>query len=254
MSNHVLLLDPSWVDVWFAGQTYKSRELKTVEQWCIQEKADLCFNLGLFDMKTGEGYTYVRNEKGDFGYGGKSEDVWINLKNCCRGYSDGIKFGNVIVNYPMGGKRTRNGVGVTTDGFPILAQTSHFTYEKTFATAVNEYAIKGNKRVRNFVLEDAGGSTSEYSARSRLGFYPEGIRPVATVTCVRFKNLPRITRNLTLGKRGDDVKILQIVLGGLEVDGSFGLQTYKRLKEAQKALGLKADGSCGPLTRAALGI
>ena len=254
MANNIHLLDPKIYEVRFGGQKYNSRQVKTVEQWCKEYDADLCFNLGLFNMQTGEGYTFVRNEDGDFGYGGKSEDVYVNALNGCRGYSDAIKFGNVIVNYPLGGKRTRNGIGVTIDGWPIIAQSSHATYEQAFAKAVNEYVIKQGKKVKFFVLQDGGGSTSEWSNRAKLGFYPEGTRRVATVTCVYFRNLPPITRNLSFGKRRDDVKKLQIVLGGLEVDGIFGLGTRKRLMAAQKALGLKADGSCGPLTRRALGI
>lgn len=250
MANIIYILPPN--DVKFGGQKYKSNTVKTVKEWGTQYNADLCFNLGLFDMRTGEGYTYVHNEI-DFGYGGKSDDVWINPTNCCRGYSDAIKFGNICVNYPMGGKRTRNGIGITTDGYVIIAQSSHATYEVAFAKAVNEYVIKQGKKVKQFVLQDGGGSTSSYSARSKLGFYPEGTRRVATVTCV-WLNLPEVTRNLSLGKRGDDVKVLQTVLGGLEIDGNFGLNTRKRLIAAQKALGLKADGSCGPITRRALGI
>jgi len=254
MAYNIFLFDPAIYDLRFYGQKYNSGTVKTVQEWGLQAGADLCFNLGLFNMKTGEGYTFVRNEQGDFGYGGKSEDVYINLLNVCRGYSDAIKFGNVCVNYPLGGKRTRNGIGVTTDGWPIIAQSNKAVYETDFAKAVNDYVIKQGKRIKFFVLQDGGGSTSEWSSRAKLGFYPEGTRRVATVTCVFFKNLPKIERNLRLGCRGEDVKILQIVLGGLEVDGSFGLATRKRLMAAQRALGLKADGSCGPLTRAALGI
>ena len=264
------LFNQAYCDIWFDGQAYQSKERHTVRDWANLKNADLCFNLGLFDTKTGDGYTYVRNKDGDFGYGGKSDDLRINEFNVCRGYTNAIKWGNVNIENPLSPptydpkkKRKvyptaiRNGIGITTDGLIILAQTKVAVTESTFANAVNDWVTdkKRGKTVKLFVLQDGGGSTSEYSARGKSGFYATGERrPVATVTCIRFRDLPKVERTLRLFCKGEDVKILQIVLGGVEVDGSFGPETYKRLKEVQKALGLKADGSCGPLTRAALGI
>lgn len=252
MSYNIITLRPSIWDVRFAGQAYRSREVASVKTWNERNHADLTFNLGLFNMSTGEGYTYVRNETGDLGYGGKSETLWINNENCCKGYSNGIIQGKVSVDYPMGGKRTRNGIGITTDGSVILAQSSHLAYEEAFARAVNEFIIKDNKRVKLFVLQDGGGSTSEYSGLSGLGFYPEGRRNVATVTCASLKAIPRFERTLRIGSRGEDVLVLQIILGGIQADGSFGFETYRRLKEFQKAVSLTADGSFGPITRRVL--
>ena len=51
--------------------------------------------------------------------------------------------------------------------------------------------------------------------------------------------------------KGDDVKWLQFELG-ITVDGSFGGQTLKAVKEFQKAHGLDVDGKVGPATRKAL--
>ncbi len=51
--------------------------------------------------------------------------------------------------------------------------------------------------------------------------------------------------------KGDDVKWLQCELG-IEVDGSFGGQTLKAVKEYQKQNGLEVDGRVGPATRKAL--
>ena len=50
------------------------------------------------------------------------------------------------------------------------------------------------------------------------------------------------------GSRGKAVKILQIMLGGLEVDGSFGWKTLNAVVTFQKKHGLEPDGEVGPLT------
>lgn len=56
--------------------------------------------------------------------------------------------------------------------------------------------------------------------------------------------------------RGDDVKRLQRALGltGKAVDGKFGSDTDKAVREFQKKHGLKVDGKVGNATRAELGI
>lgn len=45
---------------------------------------------------------------------------------------------------------------------------------------------------------------------------------------------------------------IQILLGGLEVDGDYGSKTKQAVAAFQSAAGLKADGICGPKTWAAL--
>ncbi len=54
------------------------------------------------------------------------------------------------------------------------------------------------------------------------------------------------------GSKGKAVKILQIILGGLAVDGSFGPLTLAAVKKFQKANSLDVDGEVGPLTWRAL--
>lgn len=54
------------------------------------------------------------------------------------------------------------------------------------------------------------------------------------------------------GSRGKAVKILQIMLGGLSVDGSFGAKTDEVVRAFQKKKGLLVDGEVGPLTWNAL--
>lgn len=150
-------------------------------------------------------------------------------------------------------KRARNMNGLTADGRYIHVTTDRQT-EVAVATEVNR-RIKNlyKTTVKYLFIEDSGGSTQEYSAISKLGYYPEGQRAVATVIGVRRKSLYIFTRTLHIGCRGEDVMVLQQALGGIEVDGIFGLGTASRLRQAQKALGLTADAYFGPMSAAAMG-
>ncbi len=60
-----------------------------------------------------------------------------------------------------------------------------------------------------------------------------------------------IVRTLKLGSVGSDVKALQTILG-LTADGSFGPKTKAAVVAFQTSKGLTADGVVGPMTRAAL--
>lgn len=51
---------------------------------------------------------------------------------------------------------------------------------------------------------------------------------------------------LRKGDRGESVKLMQKLIGGLKVDGMFGAATERRVKEWQKANGLTVDGLFGP--------
>ena len=57
---------------------------------------------------------------------------------------------------------------------------------------------------------------------------------------------------LKLGSKGAEVKEVQNLLGGLEVDGIFGKKTEAAVKAFQAANGLKVDGIVGKQTWAAL--
>ena len=61
-------------------------------------------------------------------------------------------------------------------------------------------------------------------------------------------DMPQIQR----GSKGKAVKILQIILGDLEVDGSFGPATQAATLDFQRKHGLGADGIVGPKTWRAL--
>lgn len=58
------------------------------------------------------------------------------------------------------------------------------------------------------------------------------------------------TPTLKKGSKGQEVKELQSILGGLTVDGDFGTKTESALKEWQKGNGLTADGIYGTKSQA----
>lgn len=83
-------------------------------------------------------------------------------------------------------------------------------------------------------------STAQYSSSASL----------------QVSSLSEITRMLTFGSYGDDVKLVQTCLNNngskLIVDGIFGDQTSNAVKRFQAANGLTADGIVGPKTLATL--
>lgn len=75
-----------------------------------------------------------------------------------------------------------------------------------------------------------------------------GTEPVTWTKKGDYENMPLLKR----GSKGTAVKVLQVILGGLEVDGSFGAKTAAAVLQWQKAHGLQQDGEVGPLTWASL--
>lgn len=265
MAFNILVLDSSQWKWWFAGQAPSTKTRQTVKQWCIAEKADLCFNLGVFDISTGESYTYVAGPKvltdpDGLKYaniGGASNVLVLDSVNKCKGYSNGIVNNKVSINKGMGGSRTRNGIGITDKGLLIVAQTGHKCTEKQFCEEVLKVVGKKGEKVKLFVLQDGGGSTSEYSAMSKLNFAPEGGRAVATVLCLKHLTLPPMTRPIYKGCTGPDVGILQTVVGGIEVDNTAGPGSKTRIAQAQAALGMAPElrlGVASALTYKKLGL
>ncbi len=66
-----------------------------------------------------------------------------------------------------------------------------------------------------------------------------------------------MTRTLTIGSRGDDVRAVQQILDDADydpgpIDGVFGYLTQQAVEDFQFAQGLEPDGWVGPLTHAAL--
>ena len=68
-----------------------------------------------------------------------------------------------------------------------------------------------------------------------------------------------VIRDLSLDDRGEDVKVVQEILGkrgyrSLDVDGIFGRETEAFVIHFQWLHGLSVNGVVGPRTRAALGL
>lgn len=198
---------------------------------------------------------YVHNPKlGDLGYGGTDDKIILDNGNICSGWKLAIKNGVVQTkNLDVSSKRTRNMNGMTMDGRYIHVQTTSKLTEKAVATYVNDYIKKNYKTtVKLLLVQDAGGSTGCYSTVSKIlsAGEKEGYngRSVVTVACAKRKKINPITRTLNKGSQGEDVRDLQEVLNGVEIDGIYGAGTKAQVKVAQKNLKLDADGICGPKT------
>lgn len=230
------IFDPKTWDIWVMGTPLTASRIPvyTAKATSIQEHADMAFNLALFnlgDKKTVDTYLVANGQR--IGWG---EPPTVNVSN-------GIVGGYKTM---LGGSRTRNAFGLLNDGRYFTAQTSHKVSEKLFkSNVISRIKSLYGAAVSVFLYEDGGGSTQQYSARSKLNFAPEGGRAVPTCLCVRARKPLVITRNLYKGCKGEDVRLLQQVLGGIEVDGVYGNGTANRVRQAQKALGIKADGMAG---------
>ncbi len=247
MSYNVFLYDPSIFRWWFAGQKYKElnkdERLKTVQEWRRIEGADFCFNLGVFGWETGWGCSYVRAKGKDIAYGSEKPQILVlNSDNQCRGYSDGIVNGQIKINLPMRGSALRNGVGITEDGFLIVAQTSHSVTETVFCNEVNSRVKARGHKVKLFTLQDGGGSTAATSNITKLS--TGGSRKVANVLCISFWQMPTFTAPIYNGSKGKEAELMQIALL-IDADKDFGVNSTKQLNKGLATLGLAKGMQCG---------
>ena len=242
--------------------------LYSMVSWQNKCDADWVFNLAFFNFDTaqnrankcaGRTLQYVSNPSiGDIGYDSTSTPptptLVLDSGSKFRGWKLAVQNGIVQTSkLDRATRRARNMNGLTADGRYIHVTTDSQT-EVYVASEVTRLVKKlHGTTVRYLFIEDSGGSTQEYSAISKLGYYPEGQRNVATVIGVKRIKPFVFARTLHKGMSGHDVMVLQQALGGIEIDGIFGNGTDKRLKQAQRALGLVADGYAGPLTIRAMG-
>lgn len=106
------------------------------------------------------------------------------------------------------------------------------------------------------IVNTIEGNKSDKVCKCSYGIHSPSIigygRPrydlIGTVNESEEYDMPQIQR----GSKGKAVKILQIILGDLEVDGSFGPATQAATLAFQKKHGLTADGVVGPKTWKAL--
>ena len=109
------------------------------------------------------------------------------------------------------------------------------------------------------VFAQLDSASSPTSNNSLVANTPNTATP-STVSSASNPSSPQtFTKNLKIGSKGDDVKMLQQLLqdndflpASAKIDGSFGKLTSQAVMKYQKANGLKADGSVGPKTIANL--
>lgn len=261
----VKVFNPDEYDIWAWGNPYSSGNitaLHTVQEWAKITGADWCYNEAFFNFVSavnlregcaGRTLQYLRNPSiGDIGYGDRTPRIEVQ-GSIITGWAVAVKDGKVRPGLNKILRRARNMDGVTADGRYIHVTTDRQT-EYFVAGYVNTVIQKQyGTKIRYLFVQDSGGSASEYSGISKLAYYPEGSRAVASVICIKRKTGYPFSRTLHRGCRGEDVRMLQMALGGIECDGIFGAGTTARLKKAQKALGLQADGYAGPKTYKAMG-
>lgn len=265
------VFDQDDYEVFVFGHRYTDGNLpcRSITDWNKVAEADWIFNAFFFNFDNaqnranhcaGRTLQYASNPKiGDIGYNSLSPAptpvLVLNSGSKFCGWNLAVLNGVVQTSkLNKTTRRARNMNGLTADGRYIHVTTDRQT-EVYVASEVNRRVKALYKTtVRYLFIEDSGGSTQEYSAISKLGYYPEGTRNVATVMGVKRKHLYTFTRTLHKGSSGEDVIMLQMALGGIEVDGIFGAGTDKRLKQAQRALGIPADGWFGPQSAKAMGF
>lgn len=269
----VLVFDPKKYTVNVYGPKYTGTnnfDVRSVEQWSKETKADWTFNLAFFNLTTDAnakkygtaGNTLqdvVSPTVGRIGYAdsvsAKCPLITLPSGSQFKGYGIIIK-DNVIQSGLYSNRRSRNMNGLTADGRYIHVQS----------TAQTEYLVATNVRsiiqkqygttVKWLFREDAGGSTSEYSNISKTSFYPEGIRKIPSTIIVSRIEPYTFTKILKVGSKGEDVRELQMALAGIEVDGVYGNGTKAALIKAQTALGFvkkDRDGIFGPQSALAMG-
>jgi len=263
----VNVFDDKNYEMGFGGQPVEliPYTAKSLKLWATDLRADWVFNLAFFNMGGAAGvkfrtlqYLYVTG-RGICGWGGTDERLSLPNGSIVSGWKIGIRNG-VIVDADAYAKRSRNMLGVLGDGRIVSVQTDLVDGKGYTERAVCELAIQWIRKyyaqtIALLLIMDAGGSTGCYCGRPKLMFAPEVGRPVPSVFWVRRReSAPKITRTLVQGCKGWDVMLLQSVIGGCEIDGSFGPATRARVIVVQKALGLVPDGSAGPKTLAALGL
>ncbi len=130
-------------DIWFAAAPYAaaSKPAKRLKQWATEEKADVVYNLALFNM-TGQGsdrygvikgrtLQYLKAKGRECGYGGTPERLVLDSSNAVSGWKLAVKDGKVSSTLGKSDRRSRNMCGLLTDGRYIHVQTSasHTEYE-----------------------------------------------------------------------------------------------------------------------------
>lgn len=242
MSIRCDIYDRKQYDIWFAASPYAaaSKPAKSLKQWATEEKADVVYNLALFNM-TGQGsdrygvikgrtLQYLKAKGKVCGYGGTAERLSLGSENVVSGWKLAIRDGKVNGSLGKSDRRSRNMCGLLTDGRYIHVQTSasHTEYE------VAQY-VRDHYDVKLLLVQDAGGSTGMYRVSDGYLFAPEregtNDRPVCSVVCIKRKNKTAVPK--------EENKMNKKVFIGVGHGGSdSGAVDYIVEKEANLAMAL----------------
>ena len=209
MSIRCDIYDRKQYDIWFAAAPYAaaSKPAKSLKQWATEEKADVVYNLALFNM-TGQGsdrygvikgrtLQYLKAKGRECGYGGTAERLTLDASNIVSGWKLAIKDGKVNGSLGKSDRRSRNMCGLLTDGRYIHVQTSASHTEMEVAQYVRDHYD-----VKLLLVQDAGGSTGMYRVSDGYLFAPEkegtNGRPVCSVVCIKHKaNIPKEEKTMS---------------------------------------------------------
>ena len=209
MSIRCDIYDRKQYDIWFAAAPYAaaSKPAKSLKQWATEEKADVVYNLALFNM-TGQGsdrygvikgrtLQYLKAKSKECGYGGTAERLSLGSENVVSGWKLAIKDGKVNSNLDKSDRRSRNMCGLLTDGRYIHVQTSASHTELEVAQYVRDHYD-----IKLLLVQDAGGSTGMYRVSDGYLFAPEkegtNGRPVCSVVCIKHKaNIPKEEKTMS---------------------------------------------------------
>ncbi len=105
------------------------------------------------------------------------------------------------------------------------------------------------KKEGDYIVCLGGNQSDEVNISRYLASRVMGYRDITKPTPPKPKAL--FDRMLSFGSNGEDVKILQKIIGA-KVDGDFGPKTLEAVKTFQSLYNLKVDGVVGPKTQAIL--
>lgn len=189
----------------------------------------------------------------------KDMNKYKNVFSCCTMLKDGK---NTYMAYTsaQGGKRGRTAVGIDNQNNLVLFCSKDGTNDAKTPEKLRDY-MKYNLKCQSAIMLDSGGS-------SQCDFNGKKItssRKVANYLCVWTSSetekptnnscpYTRPVNTVKYGTRGEGAKWVQWHLNkvnntNLSVDGIFGSNSVKKLKEFQKQQSLTVDGLCGRTTK-----
>jgi hypothetical protein len=108
--------------------------------------------------------------------------------------------------------------------------------------------VVGSEPKQQATTKQSATKTSQSASASASTAKTAATTTQSTTTTTPPKVIAHDLDELTYGSTGQQVKVLQKLLGNLDVDGIWGPQTNAVVLGFQKRFGLDADGIVGPLT------